>query len=291
MPNPKQHFRLAPQKRQAEMNVLPMEKQIQIVSSLVEGNSVRATARMVGVEHKTVMRVLLRVGDRCARLLNERMRRLPCKLIQMDEIWTFVGKKEKRVRFDDNPEVVGDQYVFVAMDSETKLIPSFRIGKRNAANAWYFVQDLQTRLANRIQLTSDGFRPYKDAVDDAFGVDVDYAMLVKMYSDSGQADTRYSPGEIVDSRPIPITGNPKLHLISTSHIERQNLTIRMQLRRFTRLTNAFSKKLENLKAAMSVHFCWYNFCRIHQTLRVTPAMEAGIADHVWSLEEVVLCVG
>ena len=273
------------------MNVLPMEKQIQIVSSLVEGNSVRATARMVGVEHKTVMRVLLRVGDRCARLLNERMRRLPCKLIQMDEIWTFVGKKEKRVRFDDNPEVVGDQYVFVAMDSETKLIPSFRIGKRNAANAWYFVQDLQTRLANRIQLTSDGFRPYKDAVDDAFGVDVDYAMLVKMYSDSGQADTRYSPGEIVDSRPIPITGNPKLHLISTSHIERQNLTIRMQLRRFTRLTNAFSKKLENLKAAMSVHFCWYNFCRIHQTLRVTPAMEAGIADHVWSLEEVVLCVG
>jgi IS1 family transposase len=287
MPNPKKHFRLASQKRQAEMNVLPIEKQIQIVTALVEGNSVRATARMVGVEHKTVMRVLLRVGDHCARLLNERMRRLPCKVVQMDEIWTFVGKKEKRVRFDDNPELVGDQYVFVAMDSETKLIPSFRVGKRNAANTWYFVQDLQARLANRVQLTSDGFRPYKDAVDDAFGMDVDYAMLVKMFSDSGHADTRYSPGEIVDVRTIPITGNPKPRLISTSHIERQNLTIRMQLRRFTRLTNAFSKKLENMKAALAIHFAHYNFCRVHQTLRVTPAMEAGITDHVWSLEEVV----
>jgi IS1 family transposase len=263
------------------MNVLPIEKQVQIVTALVEGNSVRATARMVGVEHKTVMRVLLRVGDHCARLLNERMRRLPCKVVQMDEIWTFVGKKEKRVRFDDNPELVGDQYVFVAMDSETKLIPSFRVGKRNAANTWYFVQDLQARLANRIQLTSDGFRPYKDAVDDAFGMDVDYAMLVKVYSDSGQADTRYSPGEIVDVRTIPITGNPKPRLISTSHIERQNLTIRMQLRRFTRLTNAFSKKLENLKAALSLHFAWYNFCRVHTTLRVTPAMASGITDSIW----------
>jgi IS1 family transposase len=266
------------------MNVLPIEKQIQIVSALVEGNSIRATARMVGVEHKTVMRVLLRVGDHCGRLLNERMRRLPCKIVQMDEIWSYVGKKEKQVRPDDNPELVGDQYVFVSMDSETKLIPNFRVGKRNAANAWYFVQDLQTRMANRIQLTSDGFRPYKDAVDDAFGMDVDYAMLVKMYSDSGQADTRYSPGEIVDSRPIPITGNPKPRLISTSHIERQNLTIRMQLRRFTRLTNAFSKKLENMKAALSLHFAWYNFCRVHQTLRVTPAMAAGVTETIWPLE-------
>ncbi|HKM81919.1 MAG TPA: IS1 family transposase [Candidatus Acidoferrum sp.] len=269
------------------MNVLPIEKQIQIVNALVEGNSIRATARMVGVEHKTVMRVLLRVGDHCARLLNERMRRLPCKVVQMDEIWTYVGKKEKQVRPGDNPELVGDQYVFVAMDSETKLIPSFRIGKRNATNTWYFVQDLQTRLANRVQLTSDGFRPYKAAVEDAFGMDVDYAMLVKMYSDSGQADTRYSPGEIVDSRPIPITGNPKLHLISTSHIERQNLTIRMQLRRFTRLTNAFSKKLENMKAALALHFAHYNFCRIHQTLRVTPAMAAGIEESVWSLDQLL----
>jgi IS1 family transposase len=219
--------------------------------------------------------------------MNERMRRLPCKVVQMDEIWSFVGKKEKQVRPSDNAELVGDQYVFVAMDSETKLIPSFRVGKRNAANTWYFVQDLQTRLANRVQLTSDGFRPYKDAVDDAFGMDVDYAMLVKMYSNSGQADTRYSPGEIVEARPIPITGNPKPHLISTSHIERQNLTMRMQLRRFTRLTNAFSKKLENMKAALSLHFAWYNFCRVHQTLRVTPAMAAGVTETVWPMESLL----
>ena len=170
------------------------------------------------------------------------------------------------------------------MDSETKLIPNFRVGKRNAANAWYFVQDLQARMANRIQLTSDGFRPYVNAVEDAFGTDVDYAMLVKVYSDSGQADTRYSPGEIVDVRTIPITGNPKPRLISTSHIERQNLTIRMQLRRFRRLTNAFSKKLENMKAALSLHFAWYNFCRIHSSLRVTPAMAAGVTETVWPIE-------
>ena len=269
------------------MNVLPMEKQIQVIAALVEGNSVRAVARMADVEHKAVLRVLLRVGDRCARMLNERMRRLPCRLVQADEIWTYVGKKEKRVGYGDNPEEVGDQYVFVAMDSETKLIPCFRVGKRNAANAWYFVQDLQTRLANRVQLTTDGFRPYKDAVDDAFGMDVDYAMLVKMYSDSGQADTRYSPGEIVDVRTIPITGHPHPRLISTSHIERQNLTIRMQLRRFTRLTNAFSKKLENLKAACALHFAWYNFCRVHSTLRVTPAMAAGIASEIWSLGQLL----
>jgi len=269
------------------MNVLPIEKQIQIVSALVEGNSIRSTARMVGVEHKTVMRVLLRVGDRCGQILNERMRRLPCKIVQLDEIWTYVGKHERFVRAEDNPADVGDQYVFVAMDSETKLIPSFRVGKRNAETTWYFVQDLQQRLASRAQITTDGFRPYLSAIEDAFGASVDYAMLVKLYSDSGQADTRYSPGQIVDARPIPITGNPKPHLISTSHIERQNLTIRMQLRRFTRLTNAFSKKLENLKAALSLHFAWYNFCRVHSTLRVTPAMASGVADRLWALEDLV----
>ncbi len=287
MPNPKKHFRLAPQKRQAEMNVLPIEKQIQIVSTLVEGNSIRSTARMVGVEHKTVMRVLLRVGDRCGQILNERMRRLPCKIVQLDEIWTYVGKHERFVRADDNPVEVGDQYVFVAMDSETKLIPSFRVGKRNAANTWYFVQDLQQRLANRAQITTDGFRPYVNAIEDAFGANVDYAMLIKMYSESGQADKRYSPGEFVNALPIPVTGNPKPHLISTSHIERQNLTIRMQLRRFTRLTNAFSKKLENLKAALALHFAWYNFCRLHSALRVTPAMAAGISEHAWSIDELL----
>jgi IS1 family transposase len=269
------------------MNVLPMERQVQIITALVEGNSVRATARMVGVEHKTVLRVLLRVGDRCGEILNERMRRLPCRIVQMDEIWTFVAKKEKQVTADDDPTQVGDQYVFVAMDSESKLIPSFWVGKRNAATAWYFVQDLKQRLASRVQLTTDGFRPYLPAVEDAFGADVDYAMLIKTYEEGAESEKRYSPGQIVNALPIPVSGNPKPHLISTSHVERQNLTIRMQLRRFTRLTNAFSKKLENLKAALALHFCWYNFCRVHTSLRVTPAMQAGIADHVWGIKGLV----
>jgi IS1 family transposase len=268
------------------MNVLPIEKQIQIISALVEGNSIRATARMVDVEHKTVMRVLLRVGDRCGQILNERMRRLPCKVVQMDEIWTYVGKKERRVNGTDNRAEVGDQYVFVAMDSETKLIPSFLIGKRSAASAWQFVQDLESRLANRVQLTTDGFRPYINAVEDAFGSEVDYAMLIKLYgAASGEP---YAPAQIVNALPIPVTGNPNPRLISTSHIERQNLTIRMQLRRFTRLTNAFSKKLENLKAACALHFAWYNFCRVHLSLRVTPAMAAGIASEIWNLDALLV---
>jgi IS1 family transposase len=268
------------------MNVLPIEKQTQIINALVEGNSIRATARMAGVEHKTVMRVLLRVGDRCAHLMNMSMRKLPCKIVQVDEIWTYVGKKEKRVNGTDNPVEVGDQYVFVAMDSETKLVPCFRVGKRSSANAYWFMHELESRLANRIQLTTDGFPPYGPAVEDAFGIDVDYAQLIKTYAE-GETEKRYSPGEFVSATPIPITGNPKPHLISTSHIERQNLTMRMQLRRFTRLTNAFSKKLSHLKAACALHFAHYNFCRIHQTLRVTPAMAAGIADHIFSIEEIV----
>jgi IS1 family transposase len=173
-------------------------------------------------------------------------------------------------------------------DSESKLIPTFRIGKRSATNAWYFMQDLKERLACRVQMTTDGFRPYAAAVEDAFGGDIDYAMLVKLYgSDSGQADTRYSPSEIISARPIPITGRPDPWHISTSHIERQNLTLRMQMRRFTRLTNGFSKKLENLRAALFLYFAWYNFCRVHQTLRTTPAMAAQIENCVWDIQELV----
>jgi IS1 family transposase len=265
------------------MNVLPMEKQVQIVGALVEGNSIRATARMYDVEHKTVMRVLLRAGANCERVLDQRMRGIHSRFVQADEIWTYVGKKEKRIGEGDDPMRVGDQYVYVAMDSETKLVPCYRVGKRNAANTWYFVRDLESRLASRVQLTTDGFRPYLPAVEDAFGANVDYAMLIKTYQEGSTQDKRYSPGEFVNALPIPVTGNPKAAYISTSHIERQNLTIRMQLRRFTRLTNAFSKKLENLKAACAMHFAHYNFVRIHQTLRVTPAMAAGVSSEIWSL--------
>jgi IS1 family transposase len=181
----------------------------------------------------------------------------------------------------------GEQYVFIAIDSETKLIPSFLVGKRNAENAYWLMKDLESRLSNRVQLTTDGFRPYVNAVDDAFGSNVDFAMLVKVYSGDETTRERYSPSEIVEAIPIPVMGSPEAHRISTSHVERQNLTIRMQLRRFTRLTNAFSKKLENMKAALSLHFAWYNFCRVHQSLRVTPAMQAGISSHVWNLVELI----
>jgi IS1 family transposase len=265
------------------MNVLRMEKKVAVITALVEGNSIRSIERMTDIHRDTIMRLLLATGEHCADLLDSKMRSLPCKIVQMDEIWTYVGKKEKRVTADDNSELVGDQYVFVAMDSESKLVPCYRVGKRNAANTWYFVQDLQERLAERVQLTSDGFKPYIDAVDDAFGINVDYAMLIKTYQQSSVPDKRYSPGEFVNALPIPVTGNPKPYLISTSHIERQNLTIRMQLRRFTRLTNAFSKKLSHLKAACALHFAWYNFCRIHSSLRVTPAMAAGVTPEVWPL--------
>jgi len=269
------------------MNLLAAEKEIQIISALIEGNSVRAAARLVGVEHKTVMRVLVRAGDTCARLLNQRVRRIWAKRIQMDEIWTFVFKKQARITTVDDEAVMGDQYVFVGMDSDTKLVISYLIGKRDATTAFHVVRDLQERLVHRVQLTTDGFRPYLAAVEDNFGADIDYAMLVKVFSGDETNRERYSPSDIVDSRPVPVMGTPDFRHISTSFVERQNLTIRMQLRRFTRLTNGFSKKLSHLKAALAIHFTWYNFVRVHQTLRVTPAMEAGIADRIWHVMDLL----
>ena len=263
------------------MNVLPIEKQIQIVNSLVEGCSVRATARLVGVEHKTVLRVLLRVGKRCQRLLDEKMRNIHSRFIQVDEMHGFVQVRQKNLdptRHDE--KTMGEQYIFIAIDSETKLIPSFVVGKRNAENAYGLMKDLESRLTSRVQLTTDGFKPYLNAVDDSFGANVDYAMLVKVYSGDESSRERYSPSEIVEAVPIEVTGSPKAHRISTSHVERQNLAVRMQLRRFTRLTNAFSKRLENMKAALSLHFAWYNFCHVHSSLRVTPAMAAGLTTTV-----------
>jgi len=182
---------------------------------------------------------------------------------------------------------MGEQYVFIAIDAETKLIPSFIVGKRNAANAYWLMKDLESRLANRVQLTTDGFRPYVDAVDSTFGSSIDFAMLVKTYAGDEPNRERYSPSEIVEARPIPIMGFPRFQKISTSHVERQNLTVRMQMRRFTRLTNAFSKKLSNMKAALALHFAHYNFCRIHQSLRVTPAMAAGIENSIWTTAQLL----
>jgi len=265
------------------MNLLPLPKQVQIVSALAEGCSIRSTARMVGVEHKTVMRVLLRAGENCLRLLDEKIRGVRAKRVQVDEIWTYVFKKEARIASDDPPEW-GDEYVFIGMDADTKLAISHRIGKRDATTAYYLMQDLQSRLENRVQLTTDGFKPYLSAVEDSFGADVDYAMLVKLYGKekAEEGPAWYGPAKVVAAMPTPIIGRPQLRYVSTSYIERQNLTIRMQARRFTRLTNAFSKKLENLKAQVALHFAYYNFCRVHQTLRCTPAMEAGITERIWT---------
>jgi len=264
-----------------------IEKAETVFRLMVEGMSVRSVERATGLHRDTILRLIVRVGEGCAVLLNDKMRGIRSRLIQCDEIWTYCYVKERHLNGNHNHAEMGDQYVFVALDSETKLVPCFRVGKRTPENAWYFIQDLQGRLAGRVQLTTDGFRPYLRAVEDAFGADVDYAMLIKLYGSPREREERYSPDEIVRAIPIPVQANPKLQFISTSHVERQNLTIRMQLRRFTRLTNSFSKKLANLKAALALHFAYYNFCRVHTTLRVTPAMQAGITDRIWTVAELV----
>ena len=272
------------------MNVLPFDKQLQIVNALVEGNSIRATSRIVGVEHKTVMRVLVRVGDACGQLLNERVRHIRAKRVQVDEIWTYVFKKQKNLGMADTESEMGDQYVFVAMDSDSKLVISHLVGKRDFAAAFNLIADLKGRLAHRVQLTTDGFRPYLNAVEDNFGADIDYGMLIKMYGGDEKETAGpawYGPAKIVSTMPTRVMGDPAWEHISTSHIERQNLTMRMQMRRFTRLTNAASKKLTNLKAQVALHFAHYNFCRVHYSLRVTPAMEAGITSEVWTLADLL----
>jgi IS1 family transposase len=274
------------------MNTLPIEKKVSVISALVEGNSIRSTERMTQVHRDTIMRLILRVGDLCGRLLNERVRHVRARRVQVDEIWTYVFKKQAHLdQFDDHHELKGDQYVFVAIDADTKLAISHLIGKRDASTAYYLMADLQGRIANRVQLTTDGFPPYLNAVDDTFGADVDYAMLVKVYGGDRSSETSgpawYGPAYVLSAVPTPIMGDPDFRHISTSYIERQNLTMRMQMRRFTRLTNGFSKKLENLRSHVAMHFAWYNFARVHSTLRCTPAMEAGLTDHPWSLAELL----
>lgn len=269
------------------MNCLSMDKRIQILNCLVEGNSIRSIERITGVHRDTIMRLGVSVGSVCRKLLDEKLINLRAESVECDEIWCYVGKKQKHVKSTDDTREVGDQYVFVAMDADTKLIPSYIVGKRSGENALHLMRDIQWRVNNRFQLTTDGYRPYFDAVERTFGRDVDYSQLVKVYSGDEKTRERYSPSEITHAISTPIMGNPKPERISTSYIERQNLTMRMQMRRFTRLTNAFSKKLANLKAAVALHFAHYNFMRVHKTLRVTPAMQAGLTDHIWTWDELL----
>ena len=270
------------------MNKLSTEKRSQVVAALVEGNSIRATVRMTGVSKNTIAKLLLELGEACSNYLDKNLVNLDCKRIQCDEIWSFVGAKEKNVPAEKRGQFgFGDVWTWVAMDADTKLIASWAIGGRDAGTAYGFIQDLANRLANRVQLTTDGHRAYLSAIEDALGSNVDYAMLVKLYGNDRESEARYSPAECIGCREVVVSGRPDPKHISTSFIERQNLTMRMGMRRFTRLTNAFSKKLENHIASIAIHYMHYNFCRVHQTLRVTPAMEAGIADHVWSISELL----
>ncbi|CUS33507.1 IS1 family transposase [Candidatus Nitrospira nitrificans] len=269
------------------MNKLTQAKRVQIIAALVEGNSVRATCRMTDVAKGTVLKLLVDLGRACARYQDEKLRNLPCKRIQCDEIWSFCYAKEKNVPEEYKGRLgFGDTWTWVGIDADTKLIVSYLVGGRSAEYAQKFIADLASRLAHRVQLTTDGHKAYLQAVEGAFGADVDYAMLEKIYAApprEGQA--RYSPAECCGTRKLKIAGNPEITHVSTSYVERQNLTMRMSMRRMTRLTNAFSKKLENQAHAVALHFMHYNFCRIHQSLRVTPAMQSGIADHVWGLQE------
>jgi IS1 family transposase len=269
------------------MNRLNKEQRTKIISALVEGNSLRSTARMCGVAFNTVLKLLPEIGQACMEFHDKTVRNLSCKRIQCDEIWSFCYAKEKNVPEDKKHTFgFGDVWTWVAIDADTKLVASFAVGSRGAQTAKTFMEDLASRLANRVQLTTDGHRVYLQAVEDAFGRDIDYAMLVKMYGEDRQSEARYSPAECIGCREIGVMGSPNPKHISTSHIERQNLTMRMGMRRFTRLTNAFSKKVDNHFWAIALHYMHYNFCRIHKTLRVTPAMEAGITDHVWEIEEI-----
>lgn len=271
------------------MNRLPMDKQIQVLNALVEGNSIRSAERMFGVHRDTIMRLMVATGQRCLNLMDQRMRHIQTKRIQVDEAWSYVKMKQRQATRNaiQSPEV-GDQYIFVALDADSKLIPSFWVGKRTAENTLHFLKDLRWRIdTERFQLTTDGFEPYRTAVEEVFGIDIDYSQLVKIYEGQEAGRERYSPSPFVTAVKTPIVGNPDEAYISTSFVERQNLTLRMSLRRLTRLTNAFSKKLANLKAAMALHFAHYNFVRRHATLRVTPAMAAGLTDHTWSWEEIL----
>lgn len=269
------------------MNKLSLDRRTKIISCLVEGNSIRSTERMTETHRDTIMRLMVQVGTGCEKLLNETMRNLTCERLQMDEIWTYVGKKQAQVNPWEDKSRVGDQWTFVAIDADTKIVPAYRIGKRDLATARLFMNDLADRLDNRVQLSSDALAAYVDATSEAFGDNVDFGRIIKHYEAGPDSAGRYSPPRVVRASREVIYGDPDQKHISTSYVERQNLTMRMSMRRFTRLTNAFSKKVENLRAAVALHFAHYNLVRMHKTLRCTPAMAAGVSKTLWSLEELV----
>lgn len=275
------------------MNKAPLQTRVRILSMLCEGTSMRAISRMTGVSINTVSKLLIDAGNACAAFHDENVRNVTAKRIQCDEIWSFTYAKAKNVpTAKAAPEGAGDTWTWTALDSDSKLIVSYLVGGRDSEYAIGFMDDLCARLANRVQLTTDGHRAYLEAVEGAFGGDIDYAMLIKLYGEpaSRTDQRRYSPAECTGARRDRIEGNPDMSKVSTSHVERHNLSMRMHMRRFTRLTNAFSKKFENHCHMVALYTVWYNFCRIHKSLKVTPAMQAGLSDRVWNMEEIVALI-
>jgi IS1 family transposase len=270
------------------MNILTTDKRVAVISALVEGCSIRSTVRLTGVAKDTVLKLLKQVGEVCVDYQDNVLRNLPCKRLELDEIWCFCYAKDKNVPKEmQGMPGVGSMWTWTALDAETKLVPSWRLGARDAANAHAFISDLSSRLANRVQLTSDGNRVYLDAVEEYLGGEVDFAQLIKQYGQNEAPERAYSPAKCLGTKKRQIDGNPDMDLVSTSYAERQNLNVRMKNRRFTRLTNAFSKKAENLAYSIALDFMHHNFVRKHMTLKTTPARAAGIEYRTWTIRDIV----
>ena len=269
-------------------NVLDRQKQVTVISALAEGVSIRSIERITNIHRDTIMRLGVRIGQGCMKVLDGKMQGLSCQQLQLDEIWGFIGKKQRHLTDQDSPEL-GDVWTFCAIDAETKLVPSFKVGKRTAETASAFIGDLAGRLKSRVQISTDGLKAYTGAIEQVYGADVDYAQVIKTYTtdDSQKPERKYSAPRIESMEKIQITGNPDMSLASTSYIERLNGTTRLHMKRLNRLTLAFSKKLENFEAAVALHFAYYNFVKRHSTIRCTPAMAAGIERDFWSVGDLV----
>jgi IS1 family transposase len=272
-------------------NILKSDKKVAVISMLAEGSSMASIARITGIHPDTIMRLGVRIGQACAKLQDEKMRGLTCQQIEVDEIWGFIGAKRK---YAEKAGKYGDVWTFIALDADTKLIPSFIVGKRDLYHARAFMEDLAGRLSRRVQLSSDALAAYPDAVERGFGSEVDYGQLVKTYgviSLNKEAASRYSPAEVVKVEKTVVVGMPDVTQITTSHVEKQNHTLRMHCRRLTRLTNAFSKKFENFEAAVALNFAYYNFCKVHGAIRMTPAMAAGVEKSIWTVADLIKACG
>jgi transposase-like protein/IS1 family transposase len=268
-------------------HLISLDRAEKIIALLIEGMSIRAISRVTETDQNTIMSLLLTVGEKCRQVFNAKVQGIKARYLELDELWNFVHTKQKNLHIGD-PEEWGDTYTWIGLDAETKMVISYLVAKRDGPSALEFVTDLSKRVIGRSQVTSDGFRPYIGAIEECFGADVDFAQLIKVYGKPDNAGPDwYGPPKVIEAVPTPVSGNPDLAHVCTSFVERSNLSIRMHLRRFTRLTNAFSKKLTHLKAAVDLYALWYNVCRVHQTLRMTPAMEAGITDHIWSIRELL----